>query len=70
MPSPTHNPFVSKIFPVTPFNSKISTLVPRYPSDSKRSEGGGGALHIKPFLHNNSHACTKTRLLDYSSSMP
>ena len=41
MPSPTHNPPVFKIFPVTPFNSKISTLVPRYPSDSKRSEGGG-----------------------------
>ena len=41
MPSPNHNPFVSKIFPVTPFNSKISTLVPRYPSDSKRSGGRG-----------------------------
>ena len=39
MPSPNHNSFVSKIFPVTPFNSKISTLVPRYPSDSKRSGG-------------------------------
>ena len=37
MPSLTHNPFVSKIFPVTPCNSKISTLVPRYPSDSIRS---------------------------------
>src|ERR1700690_563871 len=44
MPSPTHNPFVTKIFPVTPFNSKISTLVPRYPSDSKRSGGGGWRL--------------------------
>ena len=41
MPSPTHNPFVSRIFPVTPFDSKISTLVPRYPSDSNRSEGEG-----------------------------
>lgn len=41
MPSPNHNSFVSKIFPVTPFNSKILTLVPRYPSDSNRSEGEG-----------------------------
>ena len=41
MLSPTHNPFVSKIFPVTPFNSKISIIVPRYPSDSNRSEGKG-----------------------------
>ena len=41
MPSPNHNSFVSKIFPVTPFNSKISTLVPRYPSDCNRSEGEG-----------------------------
>ena len=30
MPSPTPNPFVLKIFPVTPFNSKISTTVPSY----------------------------------------
>ena len=30
MPSSNHNPFVSKIFRVTPFNSKILTLVPRY----------------------------------------
>src|SRR5208282_6094370 len=37
----TPNPFVSKILPVTPFNSKISTLVPRYPSDSTRSQGEG-----------------------------
>ena len=37
MPSLTHNPFVSKILLVTPFNSKISTLVPRYPADSNRS---------------------------------
>jgi hypothetical protein len=45
MPSPTHNPFVSRIFPVTPFNSKISTLVPRYPYDSKRSQGEGMEPH-------------------------
>ena len=30
MPSPNLNPFLSNIFPVTPLNSKISTLVPRY----------------------------------------
>ena len=41
MPFPNHNPFVFKIFPVTPFNSKISTLVPRYLSDCNRSEGEG-----------------------------
>ena len=41
MPSPTHNPFAIKIFPATPFNSKISTLVPRYSSDCKRSGGRG-----------------------------
>ena len=41
MPSPNHNSFVLKIFPVTPLNSKISTLVPRYPSDSNRSGGRG-----------------------------
>ena len=41
MSSPNHNPFVLKIFPVTPFNSKISTLVPRYLSDSNRSGGRG-----------------------------
>ena len=41
MPFSTPNPFVSKILPVTPFNSKISTLVPRYPYDSNRSQGEG-----------------------------
>ena len=41
MPSPTHNPFAFKIFPATPFNSKISTVVPRYPSDCNRSGGRG-----------------------------
>jgi len=41
MPFPTPNPFVSKIFPVTPFNSKISTTVPSYPHDSNRSQGEG-----------------------------
>ena len=34
MPSPTHNPFAFKIFPATPFNSKISTVVPRYGNKS------------------------------------
>ena len=33
----TPKPFVSKILLVTPFNSKISPLVPRYPADSNRS---------------------------------
>src|ERR1700689_490216 len=42
MPSPNHNPFVPKIFPVTVLNSKILTLVPRYRSDCKRSGGRGG----------------------------
>ena len=41
MSSPNHNSFVSKIFPVTPLNSKISTLVPRYPADCNRSVGEG-----------------------------
>jgi hypothetical protein len=41
MPFPTLNPFVLKIFPVTPFNSKISTTVPSYPYDSNRSQGEG-----------------------------
>ena len=41
MPPPTHDPFAIKIFPATPFNSKISTLVPRYLSDCKRSGGRG-----------------------------
>ena len=45
MPSPTHNSFVSKILPVTPFNSKISTLVPRYPADSIRSGERGVETH-------------------------
>jgi hypothetical protein len=45
MPFPALNPFVLKILPVTPFNSKISTLVPRYPSDSNRSEGEGVETH-------------------------
>jgi len=35
------NPFVSKILPVTPFNSKISTTVPSYPYDCNRSQGEG-----------------------------
>ena len=41
MPFPNHNPFVFKIFPVTPFNSKISTLVPAIPLIPK-DQGGGG----------------------------
>jgi hypothetical protein len=49
MPFPMHNSFVPKIFPVTPLNPKISTLVPRYRSDSKRS-GGRGVETIHVFL--------------------
>jgi hypothetical protein len=49
MPFPINNPFLSKIFPVTLLNSKISTLVPRYRSDSKRS-GGRGVETIHVFL--------------------
>ena len=45
MPFSTHNSFVSKILPVTPFNSKISTLVPRYPHDSIRSGQRGVETH-------------------------
>jgi len=41
MPAPTYKLFVSKILPITPLNSKISTLVPRYRSHSKRSGGRG-----------------------------
>ena len=41
MPSPTSNSFVTKILPVTPYSSKISTLVPLYPADSNRSGGRG-----------------------------
>ena len=41
MLAPTHKLFVSKILPITPLNSKISTLVPRYRSHSKRSGGRG-----------------------------
>ena len=46
MPSPNHNSSVSKISPVTPFNSKISTLVPRYPADCNRSEGEGWRIFM------------------------
>ena len=45
MPSSNYNPFVSKILSLTPFNSKISTLVPRYPADSNRSGGEGVEIH-------------------------
>jgi hypothetical protein len=37
MPSPTHNPFAIKIFPATPFNSKISTG--NYPLTTSRTNG-------------------------------
>ena len=40
MPFPIHNPFISKILPVTLLKSKVLTLVVRYRSDSKRSGGG------------------------------
>lgn len=46
MPSPIHKPFVSKIFPVTPLNSKFLALLCRYRSDSKRSGGRGGYLFL------------------------
>ena len=53
MPFPIHNPFVSKILPVTLLKSKVLTLVVRYRSDSKRSGGGG----CRPYVQNPT--CTK-----------
>jgi hypothetical protein len=51
MPSSTHKPFVSKILLVTLLNSRISTLVPRYRSDPKRSPGRGrGGEQSCPFI--------------------
>ena len=51
MPFSTTNPFVSKILPVTPFNSKISTLVPRYPADSIRSGERGVEKIMSSYPH-------------------
>ena len=53
MPSSIHNPFVSKIFPVTLLNSKLLTLVP---SDSKRS-GGRGWRPFMSFYPSNIPRC-------------
>ena len=51
MPSLIHKPFVSKILLVTLFTSIISTLVPRYRSDPKRSRGEGEAgEQSSPFM--------------------
>ena len=41
MLSPIYKPFVSRMLPVTPLNSKILPIVPLYPSDSKRPRGRG-----------------------------
>jgi hypothetical protein len=41
MPAPTHKLFVPKILPITPLNSKISTLVPPLPLSFQKIRGEG-----------------------------